>query len=148
MTKVKPVLGQLNLVSADPAASIAFYRRLGVDIAEAAIWRTASGTHHVNARSGEVDFELDSTSFAQVWNEGWRSRGDLPGRVVLGFRVVSREAVGEVYAEMTAAGYVGLQPPHDAFWGARFAIVEDPDGIAVGLMSPISPDFRSPPPDV
>ena len=148
MAKAKPVLDQLNLVSADPAASVAFYRRLGVDIAEAAIWRTATGAHHVNARSGEVDFELDSTSFAQVWNEGWRSRGDLKGRVVLGFRVVSREAVDEVYEDLTAAGYVGLQPPFDAFWGARYAVVEDPDGIAVGLMSPISPDFRSPPPDV
>jgi hypothetical protein len=41
-----------------------------------------------------------------------------------------------------------LQPPYDAFWGARYAIVEDPDGIAVGLMSPISPDFKSVPPDV
>ena len=60
----------------------------------------------------------------------------------------SREAVDEVYADLTAAGYVGLQPPHDAFWGARYAIVEDPDGIAVGLMSPISPDFKSVPPDV
>jgi hypothetical protein len=64
MAKAKPVLGQLNLVSGDPAVSIAFYRRLGVDIAEPAIWRTASGTHHVNARSGEVNFELDSTAFA------------------------------------------------------------------------------------
>ena len=41
-----------------------------------------------------------------------------------------------------------MQPPHDAFWGARYAIVEDPDGIAVGLMSPISPDFKSVPPKV
>jgi uncharacterized glyoxalase superfamily protein PhnB len=143
-----PTLGQLNLVSVDPVASIAFYRRLGVEIAEAAIWHTASGTHHVNARSGEVDFEMDSMAFAQVWNEGGRGRGDLKGRVVLGFRVVSREAVDEVYADLTAAGYAGLQPPHDAFWGARHAIVEDPDGIAVGLMSPVSPDFKSLPPDV
>ena len=148
MAGVKPVLGQLNLVSEDPAASVAFYRRLGVDIADAAIWRTATGTHHVNARSGEVDFELDSTAFGQVWNEGWRGRGDLKGRVVLGFRVTSREAVDEVYAEMTTAGYAGLQAPYDAFWGARYAVVEDPDGIAVGLMSPISPDFKSLPPDV
>jgi len=44
----------LNLVSADPAASIAFYRRLGIDISDAAICRTPSGVHHVNARSGEV----------------------------------------------------------------------------------------------
>ncbi len=148
MPKVKPVLDQLNLVSADPAASVAFYRRLGVEIAEAAIWRTATGTHHVNARSGEVDFELDSATFAQVWNEGWRGRADLKGRIVLGFRVTTREAVDEVYADLTAAGYVGLQPPHDAFWGARYAIVEDPDGIAVGLMSPISADLRSEPPQV
>lgn len=148
MATVKPILGQLNIVCDDPSASIAFYRRLGVDIADAAIWRTATGTHHVNARSGEVDFELDSTAFAQVWNEGWRGRGDLKGRVVVGFRVMSREAVDEVYAEMTSAGYAGLQAPYDAFWGARYAVVEDPDGVAVGLMSPISPDFKSVPPDV
>ena len=148
MAKVRPVLDQLNLVSADPAASIAFYRRLGVEIADAAIWRTASGTHHVNARSGEVDFELDSTAFAQVWNQGGGGRGYLPGRFDLVFRVTTREAVDEVYADLTATGYAGLQPPHDAFWGARYAIVEDPDGIAVGLMSPISPDFKSVPPKV
>jgi catechol 2,3-dioxygenase-like lactoylglutathione lyase family enzyme len=145
---VKPTLGQLNLVTANPAASIAFYRRLGIDIAEAAIWRTPSGVHHVNARSGEVDFELDSTAFAQVWNQGWHGRDDLKGRVVLGFRVSSREAVDEVYAELTGAGYAGLQAPLDAFWGARYAIVEDPDGVAVGLMSPISPEYKSLPPEV
>ncbi|WP_119301881.1 VOC family protein [Dongia deserti] len=148
MPKAKPTLGQLNLVSGDPAASIAFYRRLGVEIADAAVWRTATGTHHVNARSGEVDFELDSTAFAQIWNEGWRGRGDLKGRIVLGFRMVSREAVDEVYADLTTAGYAGLQAPYDAFWGARYAVVEDPDGIAVGLMSPISPDFKSLPPEI
>jgi uncharacterized glyoxalase superfamily protein PhnB len=148
MAKAKPTLGQLNIVSADPVASIVFYRRLGVEIAEAAIWRTATGAHHVNARSGEVDFELDSTAFAQLWNEGWRGRGDLKGRVVLGFRVVSREAVDEVYSDLTVAGHAGLQPPHDAFWGARYAVVEDLDGIAVGLMSPVSPDFKSVPPEV
>jgi uncharacterized glyoxalase superfamily protein PhnB len=49
---------------------------------------------------------------------------------------------------MTGAGYRGLREPHDAFWGARYAIIEDPDGIAVGLMSPVSPDKKSPPPEV
>jgi len=44
--------------------------------------------------------------------------------------------------------------PFDAFWGARYAIVlgaryaivEDPDGVAVGLMSPSSAEHRRPPP--
>ena len=40
------------------------------------------------------------------------------------------------------------QEPYDAFWGARYAIVEDPDGNAVGLMSPIDPDRQRPTLDV
>ena len=43
---------------------------------------------------------------------------------------------------LTAAGYAGSQPPYDAFWGARYAIVEDPDGNDVGLMSPIDAQRR------
>jgi uncharacterized glyoxalase superfamily protein PhnB len=41
-----------------------------------------------------------------------------------------------------------LQAPYDAFWGARYAIIEDPDGVAVGLMSPRSAEMRSPPPEM
>jgi uncharacterized glyoxalase superfamily protein PhnB len=68
--------------------------------------------------------------------------------VVVGFSVSSREEVDRLYGEMTAGGHRGLQAPFDAFWGARYAIVEDPDGIAVGLMSPILANRRSPPPAV
>ena len=52
------------------------------------------------------------------------------------------------YADLTAAGYRGQQPPWDAFWGARYAVVEDPDGNPVGLMSPIDPARRSAAPAV
>jgi uncharacterized glyoxalase superfamily protein PhnB len=68
--------------------------------------------------------------------------------VVVGFRLPSREAVDALYADLTDAGHAGLQPPCDAFWGSRYAIVEDPDGVAVGFMSPPSPDRRSAPPHV
>ena len=91
-------------------------------------------------------FELDSTQFAKVWNQGWAARSDLAGRMVLGFGLASRDAVDRVYAELSGAGYAGLAPPHDAFWGARYAILEDPNGIAVGLMSPIDPARKAPPP--
>jgi uncharacterized glyoxalase superfamily protein PhnB len=53
-----------------------------------------------------------------------------------------------VFRDMIDAGYRGLQEPYDAFWGARYAIIEDPDGIAVGLMSRVSPDRKSQPPNV
>jgi catechol 2,3-dioxygenase-like lactoylglutathione lyase family enzyme len=148
----KPILNQINLVCGDLSASVAFYRRLGVEIPDAAVWRTPTGAHHVSAgdRSADeaIDFDLDSTAFAQRWNVAWRGRTDLKGRVVVGFGVPTRAGVDEVFRDMIDAGYRGLQEPHDAFWGARYAIIEDPDGIAVGVMSPVSPDKKSPPPNV
>lgn len=71
----------------------------------------------------------------------------MRGRVVVGFRVATRGEVDDVYRDMTGAGYRRLQEPWDAFWGARYAIIEDPEGIAVGVMSPVSPGRTSPPPD-
>ena len=115
------------------------------------MWRTPSGVHHVSADGGtpeDFDLDFDSTRFAQVWNTGWHGRQNLAGRVVVGFRVASRDEVDRLYGEMTAGGHRGLQAPYDAFVGARYAIVEDPDGLAVGLMSPISAEHRSQPPDV
>ena len=148
----KPTLDQINLVCGDMDASLAFYRRLGVEIPDAAVWRTPTGAHHVSAgdRTADqaIDFDLDSTAFAQRWNSGWKGQTDLRGRVVVGFSVPTRAAVDDVFRDMIGAGYRGLQEPHDAFWGARYAILEDPDGIAVGVMSPISPDRKSPPPQV
>jgi catechol 2,3-dioxygenase-like lactoylglutathione lyase family enzyme len=153
MDKIRPVLDQINIVSRDPNASIAFYRRLGVDIPDDNIWRTPSGIHHVNAAeqpcdSAAIHLDVDSAAFARAWNAGWKDRTDLGGRMVIGFSVAARADVDAIYGVMTAAGHRGLQPPVDAFWGARYAIVEDPDGIAVGLMSPIDADRKSPPPAV
>jgi uncharacterized glyoxalase superfamily protein PhnB len=61
------------------------------------------------------------------------------GAAVIGFSLPSSEAVDEKYRELTAAGYVGRKPPYDAFFGARYALVEDPDGRPVGLMGPRDP---------
>jgi hypothetical protein len=49
---------------------------------------------------------------------------------VLSFKVGSRERVDEIYADLVAAGYWGQQPPYYAFWGARYAVIEDPDGLS------------------
>ena len=37
---------------------------------------------------------------------------------------------------MKEAGYDTVQCPYDTFWGARYAILADPDGLHVGIMSP------------
>ena len=66
--------------------------------------------------------------------------------MVVGFSLPSRDAVDTAYAELTAAGYHGRQAPFDAFWGGRYAIVADPSGNDVGLMSPVDESMRSWPP--
>jgi uncharacterized glyoxalase superfamily protein PhnB len=49
---------------------------------------------------------------------------------------------------MATAGYTSQQEPYDAFWGSRYAILEDPDGNAVGIMSPMDDAYRSAPPEM
>jgi uncharacterized glyoxalase superfamily protein PhnB len=65
---------------------------------------------------------------------------------VIGFSFPTREAVDKCYAELIDAGYESRQPPFDAFWGARYAIVADPDGNEVGLMSSIDEQRKIWPP--
>ncbi len=144
MTRKRAVLDQLNIVVRDMDAAVDFYRRLGIDIPETLPeWQA----HHRTADiGGEVDLDFDSTAFTPQWDAGWPA--SRPG-VVVGFRVATREDVDDLYAELTGAGHVGQQTPYDAFWGARYALVEDPSGNAVGLMSPVDPARRtrpSPPP--
>ena len=65
--------------------------------------------------------------------------------MLIGFRLPSREAVDATYDELITHEHQGLQPPYDVFWGARFAIVEDPDGNPVGLMSPSDDEHAASP---
>ena len=143
----RPVLDGLNLVVSDMDATLAFYRKLGVDIPGDAVWKTDSGGHHATAQTeGDVDLDFDSIALAAVYNGGFNEA--TSPRTLIGFRVETRDAVDELYAELTGAGYKGMQEPWDAFWGARAAVVEDPDGRHVGFMSPVDPERRSAPPAI
>ncbi len=141
MTRKRAVLDRLNIVVRDMDAAVAFYRRLGIEIPDTLPeWQAH---HRTASTSGEVELEFDSTVFTPQWNAGWPA--SQPG-VVVGFRLATREDVDELYEELTGAGHVGPQAPYDAFWGARYAIVEDPSGNSVGLMSPVDPARRAAPP--
>jgi catechol 2,3-dioxygenase-like lactoylglutathione lyase family enzyme len=142
-TDASPLLAQINLVVADMAASVAFYRRLGLTIDDTHRW----ASDHINVRMPNgFSLELDSVRFAARWNAGSR-RDAGAGRAVIGFNVASRAAVDAIYADLVQAGHAGQQPPYDAFWGARYAVAEDPDGNPVGLMSPIDAAYRSATPE-
>ncbi len=136
-------LHMLNVIVSDMAASLEFYRRLGV-VVPADV--SASAAHVQLRMPGGFSLELDSPESVRRWHAGWRADAASVG-VVIGFALPSREAVDQRYAELTAAGYTGRQPPFDAFWGARYAVVADPDGHDVGLMSPIDQSRQTWPPE-
>jgi catechol 2,3-dioxygenase-like lactoylglutathione lyase family enzyme len=141
--EARPVLNQLNLVASDIDASIAFYRRLGLDVPDGG---AHDGIRHVEIEmAGGVQLDLDNETLARTYNAEWR-RPEGGKRALLGFSLPSRQAVDDKYTELTAHGYRGVQVPYDAFWGARYAIVADPDGNDVGLMSPLDDDRRWFPP--
>jgi catechol 2,3-dioxygenase-like lactoylglutathione lyase family enzyme len=139
MTPDRPTLNQISLVVRDMDATVAFYRRLGLEI------NAEAGAFHVNVTlSNGMRLDFDSTSFVPQWDSGWN--GSTGGSTVLGFTVGSRDRVDALYADLVAAGYRGRQRPYDAFWGARYAIVDDPDGNGIGLMSPIESERKFWPP--
>ncbi len=128
--------------------TFAFYRLLGLEIAEEAVWRTASGAHHIHLDlPNGMSFGLNSVPLAHVYNAGQRDgvrgwqRGDrLYGRESHGGRCALRDDDHRRPSRPATA--------LDAFWGARYAIVEDPDGNPVGIMSPADPAKRWQGPDL
>ena len=140
-------LEQINIVVRDMQRSLAFYRLLGVSIEgdrgpEWSEW----ARHHVNGTaSNGVRVDFDSVAFAKQWNPGL-DEAKLGSAVIPIFHVSSREEVDRVHARVTAAGHRTHKAPEDAFWGARYAIVEDPDGNSVGIMSSVDESMRRPPP--
>lgn len=134
MATAGPVFNQVNLVVGDIEASLEFYRRLGLAVEAGPEWPAGSGGRHAEVKMPDgVTLEWDNAPFGLVWAPQWRAaRGP-----VVGFSVGTSDDVDRSFAELVGAGYEGLQEPYDAFWGARYAIVADPDGNAVGLMGPL-----------
>jgi predicted enzyme related to lactoylglutathione lyase len=142
-------LDQIDLVAADMEATVAFYRAVGVEIPEEAIWRTASGAHHVDLdMPGGLHLQFDSPALAREYDAGWSEPTGPGTRIVLNFRLASRPAVDALHDKLCALGHQSAQSPYDTFWGSRYAIIEDPDGNHIGLMSPSDPALRSAPPDI
>ncbi len=133
---------QVNIVVSDMARSVAFYELLGADVADI-IPPWADHHRELTSTTPETSVELDSAVSAPNWASGW-----VPERtgVVLGFGVDEDDDVDAIAAAVEGAGHPVLQPPHDAFFGSRYAVVEDPDGNAVGLMGPRRDDRRWTPP--
>jgi catechol 2,3-dioxygenase-like lactoylglutathione lyase family enzyme len=129
--KLRPAV--IELVVSDMAATLSFYRLLGLDIPA-----DADGQPHVDADlGGGLRLAFDTEDTIRSFDPGWSAPAGGGHRVALAFGCDSPAEVDAAWKELTEAGYEGHLEPWDAFWGMRYAVVHDPDGTPVDLFAPL-----------
>ena len=122
-----PALNAIGIVSKDLAASIRFYRLLGVTFPE------PDGDHVEAVLPSGLRLMLDTLKLIKELDKEWTEpKGHRMG---LAFECASPAEVDAVHAKVTAAGHASKTAPWDAFWGQRYAQVVDPDGNVVDLFA-------------
>lgn len=122
-------LAVIGLAVTDMAASLRFYRLLGLDIPGG-----QEAEAHVEVDLGGLRLAWDTVEVLRGVYDGW---DDAPTghRIELAFACEGRGAVDATYATLVVHGYRGHKAPWDAFWGQRYAVVEDPDGNLISLFA-------------
>jgi uncharacterized glyoxalase superfamily protein PhnB len=121
-------LNAIGIVSGDPEASIRFYRLLGVEMPES----RGEGHFEATLHNG-LRLMFDSEDVIRSFSPDWTRRDG--NQLSLAFECASPAEVDELYARVVDAGFHGGKEPWDAFWGQRYALVTDPDGVEVNLFA-------------
>jgi uncharacterized glyoxalase superfamily protein PhnB len=125
-----PDLNALGIAVSDMANSIRFYRLVGLDVPE------TPDEDHVDAfLPNGVRFMLDSEDVIRSFMPEWKRENG--NQIAVALECSSPAEVDEVYARVTDAGFESEKEPWDAFWGQRYALLIDPDGVRVNLYAPL-----------
>ncbi|HET6945422.1 MAG TPA: VOC family protein [Gaiellaceae bacterium] len=121
-----PQLNAIGIVASDMARSISFYRLLGLEVPQ-----TPDEGHVDTFLPNGVRLMLDTEDVVKSFRPDWsRATGN---QLALAFECGSPAEVDETYERVVAAGFHGEKEPWDAFWGQRYAQLQDPDGVGVDL---------------
>jgi len=119
----------VGIVVSDMAASLRFYRLLGMDIP-----LSADTEPHVEVTlPGGFRIAWDSLAMMQGIYPGWRDR--VGHRMTFAFKCESPAEVDALHEQVVQGGYASHAAPWDAFWGQRYAVVVDPDGNLIDLFA-------------
>ncbi|HET6954823.1 MAG TPA: VOC family protein [Acidimicrobiales bacterium] len=124
-------LDVVGVVVDDMARSLAFYRRLGLDLPA-----EADDQPHVELTlPGGLRLAWDTADTIRSFDPDWLPPSGS-ARMGLAFRLDTPADVDHAYESLVAAGCEGHKAPWDAPWGMRYALLRDPDGNGVDLFSP------------
>lgn len=122
----------VDIVVSDMSRALAFYRALGLTIPAAE--DQAPQVEYQAERGYALGFVTEE--LVRQANPHWPT--PVGQRVTLAFRCDTPAEVDRVFAHMTDTGFTGLKEPWDAFWGQRYAFLQDPDGNRVDLFAPLA----------
>ena len=129
-------LDVIGLVVADMARSLAFYRKLGLDLPP-----DADAQPHVEAAlPGGLRLAWDTVETIRSFDPDWSAASGGP-RMSLAFACDTPAEVDATYARLVGAGLEGHLAPFDAFWGQRYATSTTPTATP-STCSPRSPVER------
>lgn len=125
-----PSFAVIGIVTADLAAALAFYRRLGL-----AVPADSDEAPHVEVElPGGLRLAFDPESTIRSFDPSFTAPTGA-GRIALAFDCGFPGAVDTLYAQLTDAGAPSHLAPFDAPWGQRYATVLDPDGNGIDLFA-------------
>lgn len=123
-------LDLFGYVVTDMAATLGFYRSLGLDIPA-----EADAEPHVEITlPGGLRLAWDTTDVIRSFDPEW-TQPTGGHRSSTAFLCDSPAAVDAAVAELREAGHTVHHEPWDSFWGQRYATVLDPDGNPVDLFA-------------
>lgn len=103
----------VELVVHDMAATLAFYRRLGLDLPP-----EADEAPHAEADLGSLRLAFDTEDTVRSFDHRWTPPTGGHGSA-LAFAADDAAGVDAAYAALVEAGAQGHLPPWDAPWGMR-----------------------------
>src|SRR5258707_11620134 len=112
----------VGIVVHDMAASLRFYRLLGLNIPA-----NLDGEDHAEyVTPGGFRIAWDTESMIKGMDADWVQ--PVGQRISLAFKCDSPAEVNAVHDKLVQGGYAAHKTPWDAFWGQRYAVLVDPDG--------------------
>jgi len=123
-------LDMIGLVVKDIEESLRFYRTLGLEIPD-----PDGGPYHEVTLDGGVRLSWNSEEMTREIEPEWET--PVGQRIGLAFLCENLGQVDARHNALVEAGYVSHKAPWDAFWGQRYAQVQDPDGNVVDLFCPL-----------
>ena len=127
-------LDLIGIVVEDMARSLAFYRRLGLELPP-----ELDGEPHaeVTLPSG-VRLAWDTEESLERFVPGYEPPAPGAQRIGIAFLADGPAEVDALYEGLVSHGHEGEREPWDAVWGQRYAVCKDPDGNTIDLFAPLS----------